>query len=108
MTEEQLLQAVRDLARYRGWLAYHTYRSTKSEPGFPDLVLVHPRTGQVVFAELKTATGLLSKAQQGWLAALRVAQSHRLSVHVWRPADLASGLIGRVLTPTASAAGATQ
>jgi hypothetical protein len=104
MTEDQLLQAVRDLARLRGWLAYHTYRSTKSEPGFPDLVLVHERTGQIVFAELKTATGLLSKAQEKWLRALRIRSSYGLAVHVWRPADLTGGLIARVLTPAASPA----
>lgn len=102
MSEDQLLQAVRDLALIRGWLAYHTYRSTRSEPGFPDLVLVHKRTGQIVFAELKSATGLLSKAQHAWLAALRLRQRPGVAVHVWRPADLASGLIQRVLTPTAS------
>jgi hypothetical protein len=104
MTEEQLLQAVRDLARLRGWLTYHTHRSDRPEPGFPDLVLLHPRTGQLVFAELKTDRGLLSKPQETWLAALRLARSHKVNVHVWRPADLTRGVITRVLTPAATMA----
>lgn len=97
MTEAQLLQAVRDVAKLRGWLAYHTHDSRRSEPGFPDLVLVHPRTGDLVVAELKATKGRVSHAQQAWIDALAAAG---ITVHVWRPAHLAGGQIVRTLTPT--------
>lgn len=96
MTEAQLLQAVRDLAKLRGWLCYHTHDSRRSEPGFPDLVLVHPRTGDLVMAELKSGNGRLTHAQREWTAALAAAG---LSVFIWRPADLTGGRIARILTP---------
>jgi hypothetical protein len=95
MTEAQLLQAVRDLARLRGWLTYHTHRSDRSEPGFPDLILVHPRTGQFLAVELKSDIGRLTAAQVQWLTALRLAG---FGVRVWRPADLVDE-IPQSLTP---------
>lgn len=95
MTEAELLQAVRDLARLRGWLAYHTHRSDRSEPGFPDLILAHPRTGQLLAVELKSASGRLSAPQQTWLAALQRAG---VDARVWRPTDLACA-IPAALTP---------
>lgn len=97
MTEADLLQAVRDLARLRGFLVYHTHRSDRSEPGFPDVVCVHPRTGDVVIAELKASRGRVSRAQQLWLDALHLAG---LTPHVWRPEHLKSGHVARALTPS--------
>lgn len=96
MTEAQLLQAVRALATIRGWLIYHTHDSRRSDPGFPDLVLVHPRTGDLVVAELKTARGRTTSTQDAWLAALTLAG---VTAHLWRPADLVDGTIARALTP---------
>ena len=46
-----------DLARTLGWRVYHTYDSRRSQPGFPDLVLVRER---ILFLELKSETGKLS------------------------------------------------
>lgn len=96
MTEKELLQAVRDLARLRGWLVYHTHDSRRSEPGFPDLVCVHPRTGQLLHVELKTATGRVSVDQQRWLDALRRG-GHK--AEVWRPCHFGNGQIQAALTP---------
>lgn len=96
MTETQLLEAVRELARIRGWLTYHTHRSDHSESGWPDLVCVHPRTGDLVVAELKSAKGKVTAAQQEWIDALAVAG---ITVHVWRPADL-TGAVVAALTPS--------
>ena len=66
-----------------GWRCYHTYRSTHSPAGFPDLCCVHSALGRVLFAELKTETGEVSDDQDGWLTDL--AKSHE--VYLWRPSD---------------------
>lgn len=79
MTEAQLQQAVLDLAKYTGWLVYHTYDSRRSAAGFPDLVLVRER---VVFAELKSDGGRLSRFQKRWIEALLAAGQE---VYVWTP-----------------------
>jgi hypothetical protein len=98
VTEAQLQDAIRDLARIRGWMFFHPYDSRRSTPGFPDVVLVHPRTGQLLVAELKSAAGRLTADQAAWLAALAAAG---VDARVWRPEDLASGVIARALTPDA-------
>lgn len=118
MTERQLLEAIRALAKRLDWLVYHTHDSRRSEPGFPDLVLV--RDGRVIFAELKTQRGRVSPAQDVWLERLaevtrtleqalaapgdedyarafdHVATS--VTVHVWRPLALLDGTILAELT----------
>lgn len=94
VTEAELLQAVRDLARMRGWLVYHTHRSDRSEPGFPDVIAVHPR-GHLLAVELKSATGRITREQRTWLEALQHAG---VDARVWYPADLTSGAIVRALS----------
>ena len=84
MSEKDLLQSVRDLAALRGWLAYHTFDSRRSEPGFPDVVLAHRSRG-VVFVELKSEGGQLTPPQALWLATLAAAGAE---VMVVRPRDL--------------------
>jgi hypothetical protein len=86
MTEAQLLAAVRLLGQRTGWaLTYHTYDSRRSEPGWPDLVLLHPRRRRVVFAELKREGEHPTADQQAWLDGLA---SCGLEVACWRPTDL--------------------
>jgi len=80
--ESEFEAQVRQLARLYGWLCYHTWRSIHSPAGFPDLVLL--RGQRLVFAELKTARGKLTTAQQQWLEALRQTAAE---VYVWRPDD---------------------
>ena len=92
MTEKQLQAAVVKLAKLRLWMVYHTYDSRRSEPGFPDLVLV--RNGRLVFVELKAASGRVTPAQRCWLDALK--RAHR-EVYIWRPRDWQSGWIEEVL-----------
>jgi len=84
--EDAFLHKVRQLARREGWLCYHTHRSERSEPGFPDLVLTKP--GRLIFAELKSATGKLTPFQHTWLDLLRHSVAH-VEVYCWRPADYA-------------------
>ena len=50
--EKEYQQDVTDYAERQGWQWYHPYDSTRSRPGWPDLVLWHPRHG-VIFRELK-------------------------------------------------------
>jgi hypothetical protein len=97
--DEAALQAqVLRIAGHTGWRAYHTHDSRRSAAGFPDLVLAHPRAGRVVFAELKSEAGRLSRAQLAWLTDLAAAGAH---THVWRPADLLDGTITTTLaSPT--------
>lgn len=80
MRERELQTGVLSLARLMGLLVYHTYDSRRSQPGFPDLVIVGPRG--VLYRELKTINGRVSPDQQKWLAALQRAGQ---DAGVWRP-----------------------
>lgn len=97
-SEAQFQQAVVDLALLRGWLVMHIHDSRRSTGnGWPDLFLLHPKTGQIVVAELKTSSGRVSHAQQDWIDAFAVAG---ITAHVWRPVHFTTGQIQRALTPT--------
>lgn len=108
-------------------LIYHPRYSLGSEPGWPDLTLIRRRDRRLVFAELKTEKGVLSARQRevldllaclmverpeipedlpmprprsyldGVIEGMTKATPASVSVHVWRPADLASGAIAEVL-----------
>lgn len=93
MSEDTLQTRVEQLARELGWIHYHTYNSRRSQPGFPDLVLV--RRGRIVWRELKTSRGKPSADQKKWLDALAVANA---DVGIWRPIDLLNETILDELT----------
>lgn len=95
MREADLQTRILGHARALGWLAYHTHDSRRSQPGFPDLVLVSERRGRVMFRELKTERGRLSDDQRTWLRALTAAG---MDAAVWRPADLLAGRVLHELT----------
>lgn len=82
MREQDLQNLVIQTARAHGVLAYHAFDSRRSEPGFPDVVLLG-RQG-VIYRELKTETGKLSPEQKQWIAALTDAGE---DAGVWRPSD---------------------
>lgn len=95
-SEASFQSTVLQLAELHGWRTYHTHDSRRSNPGFPDLVLV--RDGVLIFAELKSETGRVSPAQTEWLGELegvaqRVARpsadgpTFPVQVYVWRPRD---------------------
>lgn len=113
MTEQELLDAVVDLAHVGGWLVHHQRPAmnrrgqwashVQGDPGFPDLVLAHPTRG-VIFAELKSEKGRLSTAQNAWLDVLdcNPVTHYPIAVYVWRPSDWES--IVQTLTPGAKVA----
>ena len=74
MTEAEFQGWIVRLAIAHGWqreLIYHTHDSSKSQRGFPDLVLVKGR--KVRFWELKVKPNTASIAQAEWIDVLRAA-----------------------------------
>lgn len=94
MSERQLQELVISLAERMGWLAYHTFDSRRSQPGFPDLVLVHPRQRRILWRELKSETGTATAEQKVWISTLKLVGA---DVDVWRPRDWVSVRIEREL-----------
>lgn len=106
MTEKQFQDTVVDLAAFHGWRVHHVkpgmtsrgnwLTNVQGHVGFPDLVLAH--RGQaaagkrlailptLIFAELKSRTGKLSKHQLEWGNALNAVPG--VEYHVWRPVDM--------------------
>ncbi|MCD1286499.1 MULTISPECIES: VRR-NUC domain-containing protein [unclassified Brevibacterium] len=90
MTERQLQDQILELAKRMGWLSYHVHDSRRSAPGFPDLVIVHPRQRRILWRELKSETGTLRPEQKVWISALKQADA---DADIWRPRDWVSGRI---------------
>ena len=94
MTEKELQAAVLKLSHVLGYMTYHTFDSRRSQPGFPDLVLVRPHDGRLLMIELKSARGRLTPEQEQWVEALTAT---RAEVYVFRPSDWTSGKIEATL-----------
>lgn len=77
-------QVVEILQRF-GWDVYHTFDSRRSDPGFPDLVAIHRRSGDLLVAELKRETESPTPPQLKWLALFELAE---VDAYVWRPRDV--------------------
>lgn len=89
MKEKDFQQQIVDLAHATNWLCYHTHDSRRSEPGFPDLVLVHAERAVTLFRELKLhpdtqKRGRPTPEQTQWLSALTEAGN---DAKLWRPGD---------------------
>ena len=82
LTEKQFQQQIIQLAHLHGWWCYHTHDSRRSQPGFPDLVLIRGRS--ILYRELKTDRGRLTIDQQHVLDLLHIAKADQ---GVWRPRD---------------------
>lgn len=94
MSERQLQDQIIELAKRMGFISYHTHDSRRSAPGFPDLVLVHPKQRRVVWRELKSETGTPTPEQKVWISTLLLVGE---DVDIWRPRDWVSGRIEKEL-----------
>lgn len=83
VSEADFMSKVRALCRFYGVTAYHTHNSVRSDPGFPDLVLVGSKG--VLYRELKTETGRVTAMQKHWISILQAAGQ---DADVWRPSDI--------------------
>lgn len=98
-TPEDLLQAaIIELAELLGWRVYHVEDvhkrlRAKTSEGFLDLVMA--RTGRCIIAELKSDTGVTTKAQDAWLSVLESCEG--VETAVWRPVDWHNGDVERTL-----------
>jgi hypothetical protein len=82
LSEANFQQQVLDLATVYGWRHFHVRDSRRSDPGWPDLVLLRPP--KLLIVELKRETGRLSVAQSDWL---RLLEMCGVDVRVWRPSS---------------------
>lgn len=93
MSEDELEEELRKLLAAYGLLGFHP-RDMRRCPGtgYPDWTICGP--AGIMWRELKSEAGRLSRAQQDWLKRLRVAGG---DADVWRPEDLWSGRIANEL-----------
>lgn len=82
-TERAFQAQVIELARLCGWRVHHQWSAVHSPAGWPDLVLCRPP--RLVIAELKAEDGVLTPAQETWIALLRACPG--VETFVWRPSD---------------------
>lgn len=94
ITHEHLRQAIRDCATLLGWRCFTTQNSRGTTPGEPDIRLIHPGQRRVLWVELKTGSGRLTRAQRDVLADLRAAGQEAV---IWHERDWRSGEVERVL-----------
>jgi hypothetical protein len=80
--EKAFMGRVTDYAKLTGWLVYHTHDSRRSQPGFPDLVLL--RAPVALFVECKSERGRLRAEQAVFLDTLTACGC---DARVWRPGD---------------------
>jgi hypothetical protein len=86
MTEKQFQDLITEAADANGWLHYHTHDSRRSDPGFPDLVLVKPGH-PILFLEVKREKGRVSWQQTAWLNAINAADGDHVIACLVRPSD---------------------
>ena len=91
LTLERDLQAtIIEAAQRLGYRVYWTHRSDRSPAGFPDLCMVRPTDGRLIFAELKNERNKLTDHQVDWIRALESVEG--IEVYIWRPDDLSDAL----------------
>jgi hypothetical protein len=91
--EHHFQAQVIELAHLYGWRVAH-FRPARTEKGWrtpvtadgagwPDLILVHPVTGELLALELKSAKGKLAPAQEMWLGILQGVKV--VNAFCWKP-----------------------
>lgn len=104
IAERDLQAGVLELAHLLGYRVAH-FRPARTDKGwrtpvaadgvgFPDLVLVRPADGRLIFMELKRDSGKLTQDQEAWMGDLSQTKAE---VYVMRPRDWFDGSIERVL-----------
>lgn len=96
ITEKDWQAQVVELLQYRGYVVYHTFDSRRSQPGFPDLLALNPKTGDALVAELKSERGITTPRQLEWLTFFELCGT---TGYVWRPSQI-DEVIARVDTKT--------
>ena len=86
MSEKAYQDQIVQLAKANNWLVYHTYDSRRSEPGFPDLIMVKGR--RLIVIEVKQQDDKTPKdrmlRQLDWIEAL---DGTTVTAFVARPSD---------------------
>lgn len=106
-SELQCEAALLDAAKRGGWRRHgeRTVKTSKGdhmtpikgEPGWPDLFLVHPKSGEMLIVELKRAPNDLDPEQVLWIEAFASAN---IEVQVWWvPEQLAEKIVYLMSTP---------
>jgi len=81
-TELECEQTIIQAAKAAGWMVHGERAAVsngkwstpiKGDAGFPDLVIVNPRTGQLLIVELKRRPNRATDDQIRWLAAFEMA-----------------------------------
>ena len=93
ISERDLQQHVVSMAKALGWSVFHPWLSVHSAAGWPDLFMC--KAERALAVELKAENGKVSWQQVAWLGDL--AQVPGIEAAVWRPSDLLSGHLERVL-----------
>ena len=84
--EARLQHQIVTVARLHGWrFVYHTFDSRRSQPGFPDLVMLRDNRGFAI--EVKVERGKVTRAQEGWLDAFALIPG--FEAWVVRPSNFA-------------------
>jgi hypothetical protein len=97
VSEKAFMDTVLQAAEIYGWWPYHTHDSRRSNAGFPDLVLIKPP--RVLFLEVKSERGRLSRAQADVLAMLEEC-SHGHCQHISENGPRAVGVQAAMVRPS--------
>jgi len=83
-SEAHFMNRIRRRAKLLGWEDFHQQDSMGTRAGLPDLILVRPP--RVIFAELKSEHGRLTRAQRHTLANLMGCPG--VETYIWKPHDM--------------------
>lgn len=85
MSERDWQAQVVELLEWNRWKHYHTFDARRSVVGFPDLIALHPASGDRLVAELKSERGKAAPEQLEWLAWFEACG---VDSYLWRPSDV--------------------